>query len=58
MRPRRKRGAGRPNEGRVKMTVYVEPQTRNCIVGTVEPADKKQNTNGKVLDKWRQQIAK
>jgi hypothetical protein len=58
MKTKRKRSAGRPNEGREKMTVYVEPQTRKAIVGTVEPTDRNRNTNGKVLDKWRQQISK
>ena len=42
--------AGRPNEGRVKLTCYVLPETEKRIATATDKADPAMNTKGKVVD--------
>lgn len=45
-----KKGAGRPNEGRVRMNVHVLPATIAAINSRVDKEDPESNTQGKVID--------
>jgi len=44
------RNAGRPAEGRVKMTVHVLPRTARAIAALVDKTAATKNTQGKVID--------
>ncbi|MEY4483331.1 MAG: hypothetical protein RL693_783 [Verrucomicrobiota bacterium] len=42
--------AGRPNEGRVRLSVHVLPETAKAIISLVDKTDAERNTQGKVID--------
>ena len=42
--------SGRPNEGRVKLTCYVMPDTREQINEAVDKTKREKNTKGKIID--------
>lgn len=45
-----RKGAGRPDEGRVKLTVYVLPETEKRVTIATDKSDPDMNTKGKVID--------
>lgn len=42
--------AGRPNEGRVRLTVHVRADTATAINSLLNKNDRSSNTQGKVID--------
>lgn len=42
--------AGRPKEGRIRLSIHVLPDTANEISKLVDKSDIKRNTQGKVID--------
>jgi hypothetical protein len=43
-------GAGRPNEGRIRLNIHVLPETADAINHLLDKTDPKLNTQGKVVD--------
>jgi hypothetical protein len=46
----KKSEAGRPDEGRVALKLYVRPATARAIIARVVKTDRERNTLGKVVD--------
>lgn len=43
--------AGRPNENRVKLTIYVKEETAEAINAAVDKSEPDINTQGKIVDR-------
>ena len=41
---------GRPDEGRVRLTLHVLPETRAKLARLLDKSDREKNTQGKIID--------